>query len=263
MEQSVAEDDHQPMFAQERREQIARLVSVRGRVRMSELVARFGVTEPTLRKDLTALEERQVLKRIYGGAIALRTSLESERNTRATRNVEAKNAVARACLEEIQDGDALFFDSGTSVERIAALLAGRKLMVLTNTVHVVELVCELPGVEHVLIGGRYRRVSGSFVGPLTVAYLQRFTVNTAFIGISGLSEAGITVADPDEAALKAAVIERARRVVVPMDASKVGATHFATVCDLDQIDVVVIDDADEDLRAICETHSIALRVAQP
>jgi DeoR/GlpR family transcriptional regulator of sugar metabolism len=250
-----------PVFADERQAQIAQLVNVHGRVRMSELVARFGVTEPTLRKDLTALHDRGVLKRIHGGAIALRSSLESERDIRAVRNEEAKERVARACLDEVQEGDALFLDSGTTIERLAGMLSGRHLTVLTNTVPVVEQVCEVPGIDHVLLGGRYRRVSGSFVGPLTSAMLQRFTVNTAFIGVSGLSEAGITVADPDEAELKAAVIERARRVVVPMDASKVGATHFAKVCELDDVDLVVIDQADSDLRALCEMHSIQLRVA--
>lgn len=251
------------MFADERQARIAELVAVHGRVRLADLVEMFGVTEPTIRKDLTTLQQSGLVRRTHGGAIAARSMVERELDVRAGANVEAKEAIARACLAEIKDGDAIFLDSGTTVQRIAAKLAGRNLTVLTNAVAVAQLVADLPGVDHVLLGGRLRRVAGSLVGALAIENLERFTANLAFIGVSGFSENGLTVADLEEAQLKAMVIERAHRVVLPMDHTKVGATHFARVCELEAVDVLVTDKASATMEELCSAHGIRLVVAEP
>src|SRR2546428_9361288 len=111
-------DSHsdRPIFADERHTRIAELVNTRGSVRNVDLVDLLGVTEPTIRKDMRLLEKQGVLKRTHGGAIALRSSVESRLEIRAQRNTEAKEAIAIACVQEIQDGDAIFLDSGTTIQ---------------------------------------------------------------------------------------------------------------------------------------------------
>ncbi len=94
----------------------------------------------------------------------------------------------------IKDGDAIFLDSGSTVQRIAAKLAGRNITVLTNAIAVAQLVADLPGVEDVL-SAALRRVAGALIGALATENLERFTANLAFIGVSGFSENGLTVAD--------------------------------------------------------------------
>ena len=79
--------------------------------------------------------------------------------------------------------------------------------------------------------------------------------------MSGFSDAGISVGSVAEAEVKASVIERARRVVVPVDHSKVGATDFARICDLDDVDTVVMDAASPQIQQLCEQHEIELVVA--
>ena len=109
-----------------------------------------------------------------------------------------------------------------------------------------------------LLGGQVRRVDGSVAGDLALENLQRFTFSSAFLGVSGFSEFGISVGSLAEAALKGGVIERARRVVVPIDSSKVGATDFARVSELDAVDVVVMDDASPAVRELCSAFDIEL-----
>ena len=257
------------LFADERRDQIAQLVAVRGRVRIAELVAQFGVTDPTIRKDLVALEEQNLLKRTYGGAIAQHQIVSRDLPGRAAAAVEEKKAIAQACLDLIADGDTIFLDSGTTIEQIALALAERRrtdgnaprVTVLTNSLAVTQAVAETPGIEHVVLGGRFRPVGGTFVGPLTLQTVERFTPQTAFISVSGLAAEGITVADLDEAHLKAAVIERAGRVVVAADRSKVGAIDFAPVCPLSDIDVIVTDRSSPELEALCKTADVRLTTA--
>ena len=257
------------LFADERRDQIAELVALRGRVRIAELVAQFGVTEPTIRKDLAVLEDHRLLKRTHGGAIAQRQVVSRDLPGRAGVAVEEKKAIAHACIELIADGDTIFLDSGTTIEQVALALVERRrtdgnaprVTALTNSLAVTQAVAETAGIEHVALGGRFRPVGGTFVGPLTVQTVERFTPQTAFISVSGLAADGITVIDLDEAQLKAAVIRRAGQVVVAADHSKVGAIDFAPVCPLSDIDVVVTDRASAELEALCATADIRLVIA--
>lgn len=265
----MATQDQVPAFADERQEQIARLVGARGSARVRELAELFGVSEPTIRKDLTALQERGILKRARGGAMTPRTQIERELTDRAAANMEAKTMIADACLRHIHQGDAIYLDSGTTVLRIAEQLAsrtraqpGRKLTVLTNSLAAAHAVADIPGVEHVLLGGRLRRGGGCVVGPVTIDAIRRFHVNVAFIGVSGLAASGITVADIDEASVKATIIEHAQRTIVPVDHTKIGMIHFALVTELDDVDTVIIDHATVEARELCAEHSVQLEEAE-
>src|SRR5215210_9495212 len=96
-----------PVFADERQTRIAELVSVRGRARIGELAETFGVTEPTIRKDLSALQERGLLKRTHGGALAVHPNVDRELAGRRGAHQAGKEAIAEMCVGLLQDGDAV------------------------------------------------------------------------------------------------------------------------------------------------------------
>ena len=251
-----------PAFAEERRQRIADTVASQGRVTLSELVATLGVTEQTIRKDLDGLQARHLLRRTHGGAIAFQARRELTVEDRSARHRDAKALIARACLEEIGPGDSIFLDSGTTVQAIAEHLDGRDVNVLTNALGVATLLADRPRVRHTLLGGQIRTLGGSLVGPIALETLARFSVDVAFIGATGLTEDGITVADVGEAQIKQAVIDRARTVIVAMDSSKFGSTDFVGVCGLDSIDMVITERATADAIRWCAAHDVTLRVVQ-
>ncbi|RVW03200.1 DeoR/GlpR family DNA-binding transcription regulator [Rhodococcus spongiicola] len=262
-----------PEFADERRQRIVDIVQARGRVRVRDLAALLRVTEPTVRKDITDLAAARLLKRVHGAAVAITPSNEVDISERVGTNAAAKAAIARACLEEIVDGDAVFFDSGTTVSALARLLGSpgperfdgvrvpRNVNVLTNSIDVARLLANSP-TRHTVVGGQYRSAGGSFVGPLAISALQQFTLNTAFIGVSGLNEVGLTVADLSEAQVKRTAMEQARRVIVPMDSSKMGVSDFAIVCELGNVDVLITDQDDPELERLCTDHDVTVVVAK-
>lgn len=244
---------------------MAELVLVRGRARIGELAQHFGVTEPTVRKDLSVLQEQGLLKRTHGGALALRPLVERGFTDRKATNPASKDIIAAACLRLLKDGDSVFLDSGTTVDAIAKALADAtnragplRLSILTNSVGVATTLADMPGIDCSLLGGQLRPMEGAVVGTLALESLQRFTVTTAFIGASGFSELGISVGTVAEAAVKAAAIERARRVVLAIDHSKVGATDFARICELDELDVVVMDVTTPAVEELCAGYNIEL-----
>jgi DeoR/GlpR family transcriptional regulator of sugar metabolism len=262
-------------FTEERRARILDIVATRGRIRTAELAELLEVTEPTVRRDIADLDRQRLLRRTHGGALALRPAYEPELSMRAEFNVVAKQAIAEACVAQIADGDSIFLDSGTTIEAVADVLRRRMVAaspgsvshpahvnVLTNALAVAAMLADVPTVRHTVLGGQYRTLGGCLVGPLAVEALQAFTVNTAFIGVTGLSDFGFTVSDLGDAQLKAAVMDRARRVIVAMDASKVGATDFRKVSDLDRVHAVVTDRDVPWLRSQCEQSGVELVIAE-
>jgi DeoR family fructose operon transcriptional repressor len=252
----------EPVFAEERRQRIVDSVNAQGRVRLAQLVEALGVTEPTIRKDLDDLQRRRLLRRTHGGAIAVQAHLEVPLRDRSRQHRDAKRRIAEACRTEIARAASIFLDSGTTVEGIAEGLDHLDVNVLTNALGVAGLVADRPGVRHTLIGGQVRALGGSLVGPVALDNLARFSVDIAFIGASGLTEDGITVADVAEAQIKQAVIDRARRVILAMDSSKFGTNDFVTVCGLDRIDMIITEQATDDAARWCQAHQVALRVAE-
>ncbi len=240
-------------------------------MRTAELAEALGVTEPTIRKDISDLAEQELLRRTHGGAICVRPLREPDVDTRRSQNTEQKTAIARACLHLISDGDAVFIDSGTTLQRLAELLAHpdeslgtippRNVNVLTNALPVAQTLADVSGVRHTTLGGTFRPAGQSFVGPLAMAALEQFTVNVAFLGVTGISDGRLTVADPAEAQLKRAVMERARQVVVAMDSSKLGASDYAYVCSLDAVHTLVTDQENSYLAGLCQAHSVKLVVS--
>lgn len=264
-----------PAFGEERRERILSIVRADGRARVRDLAALIGVTETTIRKDISELDSARLLRRIHGGALSIEEAGEPDVAARIDTNLPAKRAIARACLALIEDNDAVFFDSGTTVAELAAALAdpglalsGTRLPanvnVLTHSMPVASALASASQVRHTVLGGQYRPRGGCFVGTLALQTLEAFTVNTAFIGVTGLTRDGLTVADTAEAEVKRAAMRRARRVVVPLDASKVGVADFLRIADLSAIDVVVTDRAavsSTELEQICAQSGIELVVA--
>ncbi len=248
-------------FAEERRQQIAELVATQGRVRVTDLVARFEVSEPTLRKDLSELERQHLVRRTHGGAIAIQPRFEPGMQDRVLQSPDAKVWIARACLAEIGRGDSVFLDTGTTVQQLADRLDRPDVNVLTNAVGVAMALADRPAIRHTLLGGQFRALGGSLVGPITLETLARFTVNIAFVSASGVTSDGLSVADVAEAQLKLAVIERARKVVVPVDSSKFGTTDFVRVCGLERVDVIVTEQASDDVVEWCDAHDVTLRIA--
>jgi DeoR/GlpR family transcriptional regulator of sugar metabolism len=251
-------------FPDERQAYIAQLVASQGKVRVSQLTERFGISEPTVRKDLAVLEQKGLLRRTHGGAVSVRPPMEQEVASRQAQHWEAKAAIARACVRLLSSGEAVFLDNGSTVQQIAHALAdsGLRLTMLTGAPAVAEAVADAPGITHILLGGQLRKISGCLLGPLATENLKLFQIGTAFIGVSGVSEGGVSVADLSESRLKAAVVAQAQRVIVPVDHSKVGLSDFVKVCNLEEIDTIVTDQRTEYLEKLCRTHGIELVTAQ-
>ena len=232
------------MYAPERHQQILDSARTRGRVEVAGLARELSVTPETVRRDLTALERRGVLRRVHGGAIAVeRLGIEPHVADREGSAAGEKERIARAALDELPDGGSIIVDAGTTTVRFAELLpTDRELTVVTHSLPVANVLVARPNVTLHLLGGVVRGRTLAAVGEWTRTQIAEVFADVAFMGTNGLSaERGLTTPDLAEARVKKALMAASRRTVILTDHSKFGREDFARVAPLSEVDTVVTD----------------------
>jgi DeoR family fructose operon transcriptional repressor len=234
------------MYAEERQQAIARLVNQRGRVSVNQLAREYDVTTETVRRDLSTLERMGLVRRVHGGVVPLASLslIESGLRERDQVNTDVKERIARAALDQLPPpGGTVVLDAGSTTGRLASLLPpDHELTVVT---HAVPIAARLAGQRQIdlrLLPGRVRRTTQAAVGAETVQALSHLRVDVAFLGTNGITtDHGLTTPDPDEAAVKRALVESGRTVVALADASKLGIETAVRFAAPGEIDVLVTD----------------------
>ena len=155
-----------------------------------------------------------------------------------------KARIARAALSELPTEGAILLDAGTTTARLAEILPpDRELTVVTNAVPIAMALSARPNVTVLTVGGRVRGRTLAMVDQWALRVLNETFVDVAFLGADGVSvERGLTTPDVAEAAVKRAMLQATRRVVVLADHTKIGNDCFARVGGLDEVDTLVCDD---------------------
>lgn len=245
------------MFAEERQQLIVGLISARGRASVTDLAERFSITTETIRRDLAALEAAGSVRRVHGGAVSpdrFSTTEESILERTVLRQPE-KTRIAEAALALIprDHSGSVLIDAGSSTEALAELLAARaaaagapgagaELVVITHALPVAVKLSGEQGIALHLLGGRVRGLTQAAVGQSTVEAARRIRPDIAFLGTNGIHAAfGLSTPDPEEAAVKAAFVQSARRIVVLADSSKLDAETLVQFASLKDLDTLITD----------------------
>jgi DeoR family glycerol-3-phosphate regulon repressor len=228
-----------------RQRAILSLVRERGFVSVAQIVARFGVSEMTVRRDLRALEETRWLQRTHGGAISTADEaggLGEPPFTRRQRLHEvAKRAIAVTAAGLVRPGDTIGLDVGTTTLELARrLLDAPKLTVFTNSLRAAMVLASGP-VAVYTPGGRVRAKEMSLGGSIALAQLERYRLDRVFLGVSGLTTDGIFDYSLEDTEIKRLYIRQATEVVVLADASKFEQWSVVKVAELAEIDRLVTD----------------------
>lgn len=208
---------------------------------VSELAQSLQVSEATVRRDLLELEKRDLARRVHGGAVRSGKPGEPLFHEKTTFNAAAKEEIARKALELIRDNDVIYLDGGSTVLSLARLLANRgNITIITNSLmaatELMESNCRL-----ILLGGEFRPIARTLVGPLTLPVTETLNIDKAFLGTIGISAEGLSTTDPNEAFTKKSVMSRAKEVILLADSSKFGVKSLTAAGTLNEIHTVVSD----------------------
>lgn len=234
------------MYAEERQQSMAQLITQRGRLSVIELADTFSVTTETVRRDLSTLDRIGLIRRVHGGAVPVSSVavIEAGLGERDQANTEAKDAVAAAAVAFLPPpGSVIILDAGSTTARLAAVLpVDHRLTVITHAVPIAARLAGLPHIDLHLLPGRVRRTTHAAVGVDTVAALSELRADVAFVATNGLTvDHGLTTPDRDEAATKKAIIGAALTTVLLADASKVGVESTIRFSEVDDIDTMISD----------------------
>jgi DeoR family glycerol-3-phosphate regulon repressor len=243
----------------------------RGFAAVGEIAAELGVSEITVRRDLTRLEGQGLLVRTHGGAVAAKLgtaeAFDSDEPTfeaRRRRNADAKTRIGEAAAALVRPGATIGIDVGTTTLEMARQLATRAdIKIFTNNVRAATLLSEGPANVY-LPGGQLRPKELSVYGSIAIAQLRHYWFDQAFIGFSGLTDQGLFDYSLEDTEIKRVYIERAAQIVALCDSSKFGRLSMARVGTLEELDILITDaEPPQNLREALERANVVIMVADP
>lgn len=229
---------------EERKHTILTRLAIEGKVQVQTLAQLFQVSTETIRRDLDRLEKEGELRKVYGGAVRVRSGMhEAPFQKRSQLQSAEKQAIGRAAAALIEDGETVLLDNGTTTLEIMRELRTRsQVTVITNSVPILNCALEQFAGKIIFAGGDIQPAVQASTGPIAHELLNQFKVNKAFISAGGISLTdGITDYLLEEARISRTMMERAEETILVADHTKFGRSTFARIAPLESISMVVTD----------------------
>jgi len=238
-----------------RRERLAALVTERGFLRVGDASVLLGVSEVTVRGDLSALEADQVVVRTHGGAIpgggnavgagADQSPHEPTLEQASAHDAETKRAIGARAASLVTSGQSVILDVGSTALAVAEALVQREdlvdVLIITNGLTIaLALEAAHPRFTIVVTGGTLRPLQHSLVNPSATTMLESIHADIAFIGCNGIDPVhGVTNLNFPEAEVKRRMLYSSERHILIADGSKLGQAHLGVVGAVDDFHQLV------------------------
>ena len=211
------------MNFQKRKNIILDLVENLGEVNVKDLAEKIGTSEITVRRDLIILAADGLIYRTHGGAMKVElTKTPFDFKNKIAANVDQKDHICRLAAKEIQDGDIIFLDCGSTVFRLCQFIKQKEIHVITNSLPVTY---ELMGsaVKINLVGGEIDKDRLAIHGRIAEEHIARYSANKAFVGVDGISaENGLSAHSELEAGITLSMAAHSTSTYLLCDSSKIG-----------------------------------------
>lgn len=230
-------------LAPERLDRVRQILRKKRIAGIGELSSEVRVSQATIRRDLNHLQRMGEVRRVHGGVVCIESRLEEPLfDDKTNIRTNEKLQIAEAALAYIQPGETIYLDGGSTVLGLARLLRDwGNLTIVTNSLRaVLELAGRGPSL--IFVGGEFRRLSQTVVGPLTRLVLEKLYLDKAFMGTMGIAIGeGLTTTDPGEAYTKELVMRQVRQVILLADSSKFDRVSFVRAGRLADVDTLITD----------------------
>ncbi len=211
---------------------------------LETLCRELDASESSVRRDLDVLEEQNVLKRVYGGAVPVQPpenggafdfTVESERFS------DEKSRIGRLTAGLIENGQTVILDGGSTVAAVARELAAKSLHVVTNSLPIAEALEARRNIELTLTGGYLDPRIRVMLGPLCEQMLGLIRADVVIMGIGSVSDAGFSNNNTLVVGSEQKMIEIANKLIIVADHTKFGRSAMIPVAQLEAADTVVSD----------------------
>jgi len=256
------------LHEKERHRIIISAVQDRPVVTVVDLCSLTGVSEATIRRDISTLHTQQKVRRVRGGAEAMTPPQFAGLAGRPfvvneTMKIAEKQAIARAAVGMCSEGDSIIINGGTTTFQMVHPLASRRMQVFTNSFPIAEHLLKHSKNTIMLSGGAIYREQNIILSPFDNDVTRNFYAKRMFMGAQGLGPIGLMEADPLLIQAEQKLIGQADELVVLVDSSKFAQRSSLVLCQLDRIATVITDERIPDkAAAMLEAADVNLIVAQ-
>lgn len=238
------------MLTEERRNRIVEMIESKGIVQIQELADLFNISVYTVRRDLSNLESKGLIKKTHGGAIRVeKTSWLPTLEEGMREAASEKMAIAKKASSCIENGDTIFLMGGTINLMLLQYIKSKRIIVVTNSLDIAKALSQYENIETIILGGRIKNYKGNVLGSRAVYELGNFHFDRSFLPCAGInSKDGITTSSIDSADFSRAIINSTDENVVVADYRKVGRVTFTKICNVECVRRLITDsgaDADE------------------
>jgi DeoR/GlpR family transcriptional regulator of sugar metabolism len=232
-----------------RHNRLIEMLKTHGQMTVNELVQELAVSRDTIRRDLDHLESRGLLVRTHGGAVYSDklVRIDTTLGARMDAYAAAKQRIGKAAAALIRDGETLIVNGGSSTCFFAAALGEKaNLTIITNNLRLPPVTPESCLRSLHILGGAYWPVSQVTIGAIGFPDVAGINADTAVIGVTGISQHGISMGRLEEASETTEMTRISTRTIVLVDHSKFNLTAFARIAAFSEITHVVTDELPPD-----------------
>lgn len=230
------------MLKEERQDSILRKLATAGKVVASKLAVEMNVSEDTIRRDLLELDQRSLLKRVYGGALPVARPVVNYLD-RENRNIEMKQRMAQKALGLISPDQLIAVDgSSANLVFIRSIPNDLRLTVITNSYQIAQ-ACSGTSMEVTLIGGNLLKETMTIVGDVAAEQARHYHPELCFMGVYGIHpEYGLTIPYQAEVSVKRELIQASSKVVSFVNPVKFNTVSKYHVCGIEAFTTLITDD---------------------
>jgi DeoR family fructose operon transcriptional repressor len=235
------------MNFQRRKQIILEKLNLKGEVDIKLLAAELHISEITMRRDLNQLAADGQLYRTHGGAMKVDPlQVPHDFINKAAKNVEEKDKICRAAAREINHGDIIFMDCGSTVFRLCQFIKSKKIKVITNSLPVIyELQNSLVALN--IIGGEFNAERQAVHGKIAGEHIARYRATKAFLGVDGVSRNGLFANSELEAEITQAFAAHSAKTYLLCDDSKIGKETYLNFGELSTIKSIITNSKSDEL----------------
>lgn len=224
-----------------RQSQILDLLTQNKKLKVTELSEVLNVSQVTIRKDLSALEESGIIVREHGYA---KLNESDDINNRLAYHYDIKQKIAERAVESIEDGETVMIESGSCCALVALEIAKTKkdVTLITNSAFIADYIRKTGNVRIILLGGEYQEESQVMVGPITRKCAEGFFVDKLFVGTDGFTkETGFTGNDYMRSEAVKDMAKQASNVIIVTDSVKFQQKGVVSLLDTKKVSYVYTD----------------------
>lgn len=237
------------------------IVSKFGKIEVNELAKLLQTSQVTIRKDLDYLSEKGILRRERGYALLKN---KDDINYHMAFHYEAKQKIARAAADLVEDGETIIVESGSTCAMFTEQLASSKrgITIITNSSYIAEFIKDYPDVEIILLGGNFQKHTQAMVGPMTKECVKNFHVDKIFVGIDGFSkEIGFTGVDLIRTDTVRALAASANRIYILTESEKLNHAGLIPFLKTEEVYQVITDiKISPEIKSFLESKQVKLQL---